>query len=445
MLLNQRKHGLGLFFLFFPVIFLYSCASSPMIQPRINSLVAAERFDLALSNLASQQSAYGPRNELLYHLDFGLVLHYAGRYHESILAFERAKRIYDRLYTISLSNYASTWLVNDNRAPYRGEDFERALVNVFQALNFSALGQWEDSLVEARDVDARLRLVNRQYPPEARNVYKEDAFVRLLMGLVYESSGTREGLNDAFISYGKAWDIYSSDYREHYNLEAPDVLKRQWAGVARRLGWEDRLPGEISPFLKKRDGRLEEGMARVVVVHYRGMSPVKHQVSIPVPLPNGNIARLAFPKFTERIYSEKDLWVMVRDDRGAETKALTELAQDINQIAKENLRNRQVRVIAKAVLRQAGKQVAIDSIERVARQERGNTAGFVAKVAGNFYAYFSEHPDLRSWQTLPAEIRLVVLDVVPGTYDVLGDDVEIKKGLTLRAGQTEFLTWRYSK
>jgi hypothetical protein len=415
-----------------------------MIQPRINSLVVAERFDLALSNLENQQDAYGPRNELLYNLDLGLVLHYAGRYRESVLAFERAKRVYDRLYTVSLSNYASTWLVNDNRSPYSGEDFERALLNVFQALNFTALGRWEDSLVEARDVDARLRLINSRYQPEARNVYKEDAFVRLLMGLVYESSGTREGWNDAFISYGKAWDIYRSDYLERYNLAAPEVLKRQWARVAQKLGWEDRLPGEVSSFLKK-NGRPQEGMARIVVVHYRGMSPVKRQVSIPVPLPNGNIARLAFPKFMERIYPEKDFWVRARDSRGVETKALTELAQDISRIAKENLRNRQVRVIAKAVLRQAGKQVAIDSIERMVRQDRGDTAGYIAKVAGNFYAYFSEHPDLRSWQTLPAEIRIAVLDVVPGTYDVLGDEVEIKKKMTMRAGQTEFLTWRRSR
>ena len=80
--------------------------------------------------------SYGERNRLLYLLDYGLVLHISGKHQESIRVFEEAKKIYDQMYTISLSNEATTWLINDNTAPYRGEDFERAMINLFQAMNF---------------------------------------------------------------------------------------------------------------------------------------------------------------------------------------------------------------------------------------------------------------------------------------------------------------------
>lgn len=426
------------------VVLCSGCASSPMIQPQINSLVIGERFDLALKTMDAQQDVYGSRNELLYYLDLGLVSHYAQEYRKSIDAFEKAKRIYDRNYTISISNAASTWVVNDNRAPYRGEDFERALINVFQALNFVALSDMDGALVEARDVDARLRLINQQYSESARNVYREDAFVRMLMGLIYEASGTREGLNDAFISYQKAWEIYQSDYLKNYQLDVPTLLKTQWIRVARELGWKEDLPKEL---LKEwnRVSDISRAEARIIVVHYQGLSPIKHQVSIPVPLPNGNVARLAFPKFNARFYPQKDFVIRAVNETVIVQEAQTQLVENISRIAQQDFDKKQLQMIAKAVARQAGKQVAIDSMERLAEDKSGKTTGKIVKVAGNLYAWFSEQPDLRSWQTLPAEIRLAVLDVPAGIYTIKGNDHVIRDNLIINEGDAVFIPWRSSR
>ena len=118
--------------LFLPLI--VSCASAPTIQPQINGLVVAEKFDRAakLLDSQSQTKSYGSNNELLYLLDRGMVYHLAGNYPESIKTFAAAKQKYDELYTKSLTKIAATWLVNDYNAPYRGEDFERVMINIFQ-------------------------------------------------------------------------------------------------------------------------------------------------------------------------------------------------------------------------------------------------------------------------------------------------------------------------
>ncbi|GAF99605.1 unnamed protein product, partial [marine sediment metagenome] len=84
-----------------------------------------------------------------------------------------------------------------------------AMVNLFMALNYVGMGNWEGALVEARKVDNKLSVINSKYEEEKKNVYKEDGFIRFLMGALYEAEGE---INDAFISYRKAEEIYRSAY-----------------------------------------------------------------------------------------------------------------------------------------------------------------------------------------------------------------------------------------
>ena len=62
------------------IFFFSSCAGTPNVQPRINSLVAAHRLEKANEVLASSLNAYGPNNQLLYWLDRGFILHLLGNF-----------------------------------------------------------------------------------------------------------------------------------------------------------------------------------------------------------------------------------------------------------------------------------------------------------------------------------------------------------------------------
>lgn len=429
----------------FSALWLPSCATAPAVQPQVNSFVVAERFDSALRILEKHKDGYGRNNELLFWLDKGLVLHLAGRYEESIKAFEEAKVEYDQLYTQSLSKLAATWAYNDYSAPYRGEDFERVMLNIFQGLNFAVLGDCREALVEARDVDSILYAINEQYPDGKKNVYREDAFARFLMGLLYECAGSASDANDAYISYQKALEAYESDYRQHYQMDPPPLLIENLLSLAHRFDPAEfkRLKSKYSPGgFPSREER--DAKAEVYVVHYSGLSPMKYQEWIAVPLPGGIVTKIAFPRYKERIFDVREGWFSARKGGAIVARQPTQLGEDIAGIAVKNLSDRKVRVIAKAVLRPAGKyaleRYGADALER----RHGDAAADAVRVSGSLYNIYSEQADLRAWQTLPAQIRVARLLLAPGEYEFFFNGEPLGTA-DVRAGGKKFFLIRTSR
>ena len=244
-------------------------------------LLAQGRYRQAVSFLDSNKKSYGRNNLLLYLLNKGCILHFSGEYRQSIDILEKAKQEYDRLYTKSATGIAGTWLMNEYAAPYRGEDFERVMINIFQALNYSLLDNIEEALVEARDVDLKLRLINNRYGPNEKNAYKEDAFARFFMGILYEALKSNDGYNDAYISYSKALEIYRDDYAKNYNVRPPSLLKENLLAAAE--------------FMEKSIRRAQK--AEVYLIQYNGLLPSKTETTIPIPLPDGYIVSLAFSQY----------------------------------------------------------------------------------------------------------------------------------------------------
>jgi len=431
------------YFKIFILAFIFSsCATSPMIQPQINSLVVAEQFDYALKLLENNEQSYGSNNRLLYLLDYGLVLHYAGRYQESIMVFEQAKMEFDKMITVSLSRQAGTWLMNDNTAPYRGEDFERVMINVFQALNFAALNKFEEALVEARNADSKLSLFNRQYERDQKNVYKEDAFARLLMGIMYEAVGTRADLNDAHISYAKAVKIYEEDYELFYGIPTPRILKENILATAKFMGSE-----EYDYFGKKFEGTPfvslseKQHKAELYLIQYHGYSPVKHQTAIPIPLPGGYLTKFTFPKYEVRKNPHVEGVFKAVGQNEVSIDFDLEKGEDLSAIAIQNLDNRKVRVIAKAALRAFGKY----SVERIQENhiegKYGKDTAKWFRYVSSLYNIHSEQADLRSWQTLPAGIRLSRIIVDPGEYGIFFNE-NLLEHVRCKPGEKRFIVVR---
>ncbi|NIP74267.1 MAG: hypothetical protein GWO16_15225, partial [Gammaproteobacteria bacterium] len=88
-------------------------------------------------------------------------------------------------------------------------------------------------------MNLKLEQINRQYDDDAKNVYKEDAFARLLAGILYERGGTRDDLNDAFISNRIAANVYASDFAGNYGVGAPEVLGHNLISTAGFMGPEE--------------------------------------------------------------------------------------------------------------------------------------------------------------------------------------------------------------
>ena len=281
---------------------LSSCAMAPPAQPRVNSLVVAQKISQADEALGENPRIYGKNNELLYWLDRGMVKQCAGKFEESIYAFSQAQQKYDELYTKSISKMANAWLLNDYAAAYRGEDFEYTLINIFQAINYLMIDNFNEALVEARDMDSKLSLINSLY--NGKNIYKEDAFGRFFMGILYEANGTPQDLNDAYISYSKAYEVYKKDEGQFFTFEPPDLLKENLLTLAHFMGGEQyhryRTEFPDLPLMTLQD---KKSKAEVYLIQYTGFSPVKVSGVVPIAIDPRHITQVAFPRYMRR-YSE---------------------------------------------------------------------------------------------------------------------------------------------
>lgn len=406
------KLGASLF-----LLLLTACGPSLHHQQLVEQHLLSHRYVDADAVVEKNKNDYGDRNLLLYYLDRAFLLHLAGRYQESNRFFEKAADQIDRLYTQSISTHAGAMLTNDNLLPYEGEDFETVLIHLFSALNYAALGERDEALVEARQVDARLNLLNDRYTQ--KNVYKEDAFARYLSGILYETRGES---NDAFISYRKAYDAFQ-DYKKNYQTPVPSRLGLDLIRMTNVLHLPEELQEYKTLFPESVQPASEPSSAQngeVVVVTYEGRAPVKEDYFIDAPVPDGSggayIVRVALPRFVPRPSKIGSVEVTFRQGETL-LKQRSDLMEDIGAIAKKNLEDRISRISAKAIARATAKYIAARTAKHEAKKRGGEGAEILTGFLTNVYSLATEQSDKRSWQTLPAKIRLARISLAPGEWE----------------------------
>lgn len=439
------------FFLFNVVFLLLGCATSaPLKQPEVNSLVNAQRPQKAVEVMTADEESYGDQNVLLYWLDRGMAFHLAGDYRQSINAFAQAQQTFDQLYTESLSKKFGTLLLNDYFQDYRGEDYEYVLVNFFQALNYALLGDVNESLVEARMMDQRLRVLKQLYAGK-NYVYQDDAFVRLVMGMLFESAGGSLNLNDAYIAYQKAEKAYIDFHLKYYGLPIPDILKKNLLALSQQFSSDDferyRKKWPDIHFISL-DSRREKGS--VVFIELAGYSPVKVPSSLLIPVEKDVVIPVSIARLYER-YSENHRAVMTLKKGGKTFTQPLWVGQRIDALGQQIYKQKRVWLTTKSIVRPIAKYLIQREARRQVEKKEGETAGQIVNILINAYNIYSEQTDLRSWQTLPNEIRLGHLWLDPGQYEVMIDiyddhdnHIEQKSlgDLMLTAGKT---TWIVSR
>ena len=76
-------------------------------------------YEATINEVKKQhEDLYGEKTEFLYYFDLGVLYHYSGNFQESAANFDKAEKIYDDLYTHSVTNEAAAIVTNDNIRPY---------------------------------------------------------------------------------------------------------------------------------------------------------------------------------------------------------------------------------------------------------------------------------------------------------------------------------------
>ncbi|WP_430810066.1 MULTISPECIES: COG3014 family protein [unclassified Carboxylicivirga] len=413
-------------------ILLIGCATYYENNIKLQSLIAAGQFESADKILAKDTKGASGKNRYLYFCNRGVVSFMNGQYELSNQYFNQAD-YYVEDFRKSMGSEALALITNPMVKPYRPEDFEAVLVHFYKALNFIYLNNYEGALVECRRVNIVLQKLNEKYKKN-KNKYTRDAFAHCLMGLIYEAAGNT---NDAFIAYRNALEIYEEDYQPMFGVSTPLQLQNDLMRTAHQLGFGTELD-----FYENKFGRQYQAedpdKGHLVFFWLNGFGPVKDEWSInftntgyndgwitlaneeyglnfPIYIGNKSSSdqaafknlsflRVAFPKYRER----KPLFNQASLANDGQDYPL-EMAQDINAIAFQCLKDRMLREMAAGIARLATKK----AMEELARSENDNLGTIISIVNA-----MTEKADTRNWQSLPHSISYCRVTLDEGTHSV---------------------------
>ncbi|MEE4253654.1 MAG: hypothetical protein V2I50_06380 [Desulfuromusa sp.] len=316
----------------------------------------------------------GKRNQLLFLLERGVVLHQLGEYQQSVNQFLKAAQLIDQFEVVSLSEQAGSLVTNEWMTRYQGEYSERLWVHSYLMMNYLLLGEYDDALVEAKQALERL-----QRYPEALN---GDYFTRALIALCFANLGED---NDAYLVYRKLAD----------DLPNPEPIAADIVKYAERLGMFD----EVEKYRPSLLPELPQGESELVLFVANGRIPLKRPGNVVLP-PS---IRFAFPYYSVEKASQPRINILPH-----RWSFLPLLSTDLGVVARKALDARKTRIIAKESLRVAAKEAISQSVGH----KNDATAEAIVRVA----LFLLEEPDTRSWQTLPGRLTLVRIPLPAGRH-----------------------------
>jgi hypothetical protein len=382
---------------------LVSCATASFAK--VDGAVGREDFSGGAEILeTSKTSYYTNRDAILYYLDRGMLCHYAGRYDDSSRLLGEGERAIEAAFTKSLTMEIGTYLLNDNTREYGGEDYEDLYLNVFNALNYYHQGNMEGALVETRRMNNKARYLADKYGviltnlqkkalaesvevpanPEVSLKFTDSALARYLGMLFYRSTGR---MDDARIDRNQLRAIFAN---------APELYPHP-------------VPASISEELE-----IPPGMARLNVLAFSGLSPVKKAFVQRFPLPRDRWVKIALPEMISRPSEVKKIEVLF--DEGPVFDL--ELLEDIEAVARETFEERKNIIHLKTIVRSAMKSAASVAFDVAADESEGKD-GLVFGILGlatQIYAEASEQADLRVSRYFPARAWAGAINLAPGVY-----------------------------
>ena len=162
---TKTRNFLTIFSLGFSLLTLamgVNCSSIQSHYAHVEKALAQGDLRAADALVEKHKDEYGKKNQVLYAMDRGMLLHLSGQYQESTIFFEDAERMISDLYTRRIGSESAALLINENVLPYEGASFEKVLIHVIMALNYAYQGLFDDALVEARKIDHTLNVLSDQ-------------------------------------------------------------------------------------------------------------------------------------------------------------------------------------------------------------------------------------------------------------------------------------------
>ncbi|MDR1302785.1 MAG: hypothetical protein LBK43_10010 [Treponema sp.] len=351
-----------------------------------------------------KKTIYRDKDAILYYLDKGIIAHYAEQYGDSTQLLQEGERAIEAAFTKSITMELGSYLLNDKTKEYDGEDYEDIYINTFNALNYYHQDKLEDALVEIRRMNNKLRVLSAKYGelrtnlqqkalaeggsvppnPEASTQFSDSALARYLGMLFYRAVGNYD---DARIDRDQL-KVAFANAPSVYTYPVPHSLDEE-------LG-------------------IPSGKARLNVIGFSGLSPVKDEEVVRIPLPNLRYIKIALPVMVTRP-SQVHRIEVVFDGGNRFDLALLE---DMEAVARETFKEKINLIYMKSVIRATLKGVTSSVLSAAADETDGGTSLLlsVLSLGAQVFAETSEQADLRVSRYFPAKAYVGGITLDPGTY-----------------------------
>ncbi len=353
-------------------------------------------------------------DQLVYLLDYATALQQAGRYKESMKAFDRAEKIADIQDYHSITNLASSLALSETMIQYKGDDFEKVMINAINAINYLETDDLDEALVEVRKLNQKLY----RYKYEAKRDYEQNPFAYYLSAIIWEAD---RKWDDAYIAYKNAYDLIPDYPPLKEDLIRSAMRAQRSEDLAQ---WKKKFP-EVHPKPEWKDKQMGE----IVFVFQQGWGPRKR------PRPESPRFPYLAPEFS--------LAQAARVEIDGKQEAVTDRVFSVQDVAIKTLNDDYARIVASRVGGLVTKAVLADQL-----RQKNEALGLVAWVAMNV----ADQADLRQWSTLPQSLQIARIPIKAGKYKIQASGLSgsgsttgermPEREIEVKPGRKTFVSWR---
>jgi len=151
---------------------------------------------------AMRDEKLAPRDALLRHMYRGVISLHAGEFEQGAKSMDRAWTLVDDRYTRRLRDGASSLVTSDASLPYYPLPTEQLFIPYYGALNWLAMGELDEAVVETRRLAMLLQSESGPKPTP-----QLEGALRYVSGVLFEAAGDQQ---DAIVAYRNAAALLGS-------------------------------------------------------------------------------------------------------------------------------------------------------------------------------------------------------------------------------------------
>jgi len=414
--------------------------------------------DLPKAELEAQRLAQsGPkRDRMLYYLEQGSVARMQGSTHSSIVALQAASREYERWYGSHLrtetrvSEEFLSIVSSPETKPYKSRIYERAMLRMYQAHNYllagekglarAAIFKTRQAIEDAKDL-WREELKRAHEENQKRKINLEKTLTHLKSSVQYSEQMEKvrslvppnfpKFVNPATLYFEALYFLHGGSQQEDFNkaeyslrLLASLFPDNRWIQEDYRLAKQSAKPSVSSTYVFMETGRAPVRVEKRIDLPIFFFSSTSRIPYLGIALPT--------LKINDHFLQNLDVFHTRDISKLQTTKPLSDIDSIVAQEFEHFYDLELTQAIAGGIAKGGVQYLATNSV----RGESDLTKSVVGAGVG-MLSQLNTRADLRSWSTLPKQIRFCKIDTpsdrkltLRGTGTNLSTVVNLKKGKT---------------